>query len=261
MTSIEALLLGLLQGFTEFIPVSSSGHLVLAEEVLRLDHDTFTFDTMLNIGTLAALGLYFRRELLSLVSGVWKPGPQRRFMGLLALATVPGVAVGVLFGDAVETHLRSGGVVLVMLVAVALIMLAVENRPAAPKREIVTLRDSITVGLAQMVAFLPGASRSGVTLTAGIARGLSRQAAATFSFFLALPILGGGVLKVLLSDGVVSQIRHDYQIYLIGIMASFVSGYAAVAFLLRYLQNHSLRAFAYYRIALAAIIICVLIAT
>jgi undecaprenyl-diphosphatase len=261
MTSIEALLLGLVQGLSEFIPVSSSGHLVLAEKLFQTGQDSFVFDTMLNIGTLAALAIYFRRELIALMSGARKPGPQRQQLKLLALATIPGVVVGILFQDIVETRLRSGYVVAVMLVAVALVMLAVENRPSRVGRVVVSRTDSIIVGLAQVLAFLPGASRSGVTITAGIARGLSRQTAATFSFFLALPILGGGVLKVLLDDGVISQISQDLPLYGIGIAASFASGYLAVAFLLRYLKNHSLRVFAYYRIALAAIIICVLIAT
>lgn len=261
MTTLHALLLGLIQGLTEFIPVSSSGHLVLAEQVLHLGASNFVFDTMLNIGTLAALTLYFRRELWGFVTGIWHNGPSRRQVALIALATIPGVIIGLLAEDAAQRHLRSSSIVMVMLVLVGVAMLLAERYGPAHKREKVTLKDSIVIGLCQALAFLPGTSRSGVTITAGVARGLTRQEAATFSFFLALPILGGGVVKVLLGEGVLTQIASQLDIYVVGIAASFASGYAAVTFLLRYLQTRSLRVFAYYRFALAAILAVLLITT
>lgn len=253
----ESIILGLVQGVTEFVPVSSSGHLVLAEKIFHIGGDNFTFDALLNIGTILALVIYFRREFIDILrSLLTKDRLKSKIAWLVALSTVPGVIAGLLVQDASQTYLRSTYLVCAMLVLVAIAMIFSE-KVSMRKRSLddITISDGLVVGLAQVLAFLPGTSRSGITIVAGLQRGFSRQVAAKFSFYLALPILFGGVLKVIFNDGTLDAVASNLVPYTLGIAASFCSGIFAVSFLLKYLQRNSLRLFAYYRIALAGIIL------
>lgn len=260
MQILQAVFLGIVQGLTEFIPVSSSGHLVLMDQLFNFSVSGFVFDAILNIGTLSALVIYFRKDFWQFFKSIWVGGADRKTLGLIILATIPGVVAGVLLQDLAETKLRSSYVVILMLVLVGLAMLVVEKYGKRLRGiKDLTAVDSIIVGAAQILAFLPGTSRSGITITAGAARGLTREAAAKFSFYLALPILGGGVLKVMFDDGVLSQVQDNMSIFIAGILAAFVSGYFAIAFLLKYLQKHGLQIFAYYRFILAATILLIVL--
>jgi undecaprenyl-diphosphatase len=249
MSLLQALVLGIVQGLTEFLPVSSSGHLILFSSWLGSGND-LGFDLALHIGTLLALLWYFRRDIAQLAAGLLKGKSLSWYM---AAATIPAVLAGVLLQDAAETAFRSYALVAFNLIWVAVLMLAVE-RYAKHKKQLEQLRlpGSIGIGVAQALALIPGVSRSGITITAGLAQGLTYEAATRFSFLLSAPIIAGAIAKVLLSSGAGSV---NLPVVGVGVLASFISGYIAIRFMLSFLSKYGLRPFAYYRIALGVLIL------
>ena len=258
MNILQALILGLIQGLTEFIPVSSSGHLVIMHELIGASGG-LTFDVALHLGTLAALILFFYKDLLSLASSLVKKSKQTRLAWLLILATIPAVITGVLLESAAENQFRSLGLVSINLLIVALVMLAAEyyfkHRTKKTLLNETSKGQAISMGLAQAAAGIPGVSRSGAAITAGLFGGMDRVAGTRFSFLLGVPIIFGASLKVLIKPDAFSQIGPQADIFIIGIFAAFISGFWAIKFLLRYLAKHSLNIFAYYRIGLALTIL------
>lgn len=259
MNAFEALVLGLVQGLTEFIPVSSSGHLVLLHDFFDVTENGLTFDVALHFGTLLALILYFHKDIVMLVQGLLGKNDYRRLAWLLAAATVPAVAAGVLLEDAAESAFRSPQLVAVNLILIAILMLFAERfaRRYRQKTDIthVSPTQAMAVGVAQAMAIVPGVSRSGGTITTGLLVGLDRVAATRFSFLLGIPIMCGAITKVLLSDGAFQQVSRDVDLFVIGIVAALCSGLFAIRFLLRFLAGHTLAIFAYYRIALGIVVL------
>lgn len=260
MTIIQAIILGIVQGLTEFVPVSSSGHLVLLHTAFGLEDSGLLFDVALHIGTLSALVLYFYKDIGQLFGSLLRPSPQTSLARLLIIATIPAVISGVLLQDLAESRFRSTSLVAVNLLLVALIMLAAERyalsrHSVKTPLEKVRVPQALAVGMAQAVAIVPGISRSGSTITAGLFAGLDRVAATRMSFFLAIPITFGAILKVLANGEALTTIGQEKDIFIIGILTAFVSGLMAIHFLLRYLARHSLRLFAYYRIVLAIMVV------
>lgn len=259
MTILEAIILGLVQGLTEFIPVSSSGHLVLLHHVFGITELGLAFDVSLHLGTLLALLIFFYKEIVLLVNGILGRNNHKRLAWFIAAATVPAVIAGVLLQDTAETSFRSVNLVAVNLIAIALLMLVAEryakkhydHKTALHK---VSLKQAMTIGFAQAVALVPGVSRSGSTITAGIFAGLDRVAATRFSFLLAIPATSGAILKTML-DGGFSDVTREPGIALVGIVTAFLSGLFAIRFLIRYLAKHSLSVFAYYRIGLGLFVL------
>lgn len=260
MTYVQAVVLGVVQGLTEFIPISSSGHLILVPHLLGWPDHGLGFDAAIHLGSLAALLAYFRRELAALASGALS----RRLLLLLALATVPAAVVGVLLEAVIATELRSPLVVAFSTALWAVVMALADRRAApAPKNlggdpiERVRLPHAVTVGVAQSLALIPGTSRSGITITAGLLAGLDRATAARFSFLLGIPITAGAggaklvdLLEVGLAPGEAGPLAA-------AVVAAFASGWAAVWFLVGYLRRRSLTPFVVYRLALAALILLV----
>lgn len=256
MTVIEAVLLGLLQGATEFLPVSSSGHLVLAEYFLGLTETPLAFDVLLHIGTLLAVLSYFWRDWLGMARSVL-PGSRRQngyrtLLALIALGTVPGVVFGFLLEEVASTAFRSPWVVVFTLSSVALLLFLGE-RLADHRRDLPGLRwkDALCIGIAQAMAIVPGVSRSGITMTAALLLGFERTAAARFSFFLSAPIIAGAGLY----EGL-KLWREGFEglsyICVWGFVAAVLSGYLVIAFLMRYLVRHTFYPFVWYRLLLAA---------
>ncbi len=258
MTNIEAVFLGILQGFTEFLPVSSSGHLILAEHFMGLSEVPLAFDVTLHIGTLVAVLAFFYRDWLGMIMSLF-PGSdisdgKRRLLIYLLAGTVPGALVGYLLEDFVSTVLRSPWVVVCTLSGVAL-LLALAERIAAHRRTIsdMKLPDALVVGLCQALAVIPGTSRSGITMTGAMFLGFTREDAAKFSFLLSAPIIAGAglyeAMKLISAGGAMPGVE-----YLWGFAASGLSGYAVIAFLMRYLRRHTFYPFVIYRLVLAAIV-------
>lgn len=260
---IEALLLGLLQGLTEFIPVSSSGHLLLGQEIFGISGGGLRFDVALHIGTLVAILLYFWRDLQQIVIDTLRGGSYRRLGRFLALATIPAAVLGVLLQTAAETTFRSGYLVAFNLAFVGVLMLVAERLSIRDHQQSdvsqTTLKQALGVGCAQALALVPGVSRSGSTITAGLFLGLDRVAATRFSFLLAVPILLGAIVKVVFLDGEPLLAGSGVDVLLVGVGTSFVSGILAIRFLLHFLSRHSLATFAYYRIGLAAVTVLFLL--
>jgi undecaprenyl-diphosphatase len=259
----QAVLLGIVQGLTEFIPVSSSGHLVVMHDVFGVSAGGLIFDVALHIGTLLALILFFHKDILLLARALFVRSTETPLAKMLVLATVPAAVAGVYLQSAAETSFRSSRIVAVNLMVFGLVMLLAERYARRFKRTTtigkVTPQQALIMGMAQAFAIIPGVSRSGSTITSGLFAGLDRVSATRFSFLLAIPITFGAILKVLLSDAALSQIGAQTSIFVAGIVAAFLSGLFAIRFLLRYLANHSLAAFAYYRLALGVIILLALV--
>ncbi len=268
MTPFQAFILGLVQGLTEFLPVSSSGHLVLVPFLAGWPAQTLTFDVMLHLGTLAATVSYFGRDFLrmgrSLARSVGVHGfvlrafeSDAKLLLLVAVSSLPAALAGILLADLVEAQ-RAPGLVVVMLVAVAIVMLLAERagRQAGGLHDI-RLGKAVIIGLAQAVALAPGTSRSAITISAGLFGGLTREAATRFSFLMAVPIIAGaGAVRLL--DLVGRPPTSDEIVPLVtGFATSFVIGLLAIRFMLGYLRNHSLMPFVIYRIMLAGLVIVV----
>lgn len=262
MSIIEAIILGIVQGLTEFIPVSSSGHLVLMHDAFGLETSGLTFDVALHIGTLLALVIYFHRDLINLAKSLSSSKKEAKLVKMLAVATVPAVIAGVLLQSAAESTFRSSRLVAMNLMLFGAVMLLAERyakrKGKQDNLEQTSYKQAFAVGLAQAAAIIPGISRSGSTITAGLFAGLDRVAATRFSFLLAIPITFGAILKVLVEDSTIQRLDNEAMVLTVGIVASFVSGLVAIRFLLKFLAKHSLAIFAYYRFAVGAAVLAVL---
>lgn len=257
MNLFEAILLGIVQGLTEFIPVSSSGHLVLFHELFGLEHVGLAFDVALHLGTLLALIIFFYGEIVRLINGILGRNDYKRLAWLILLATFPAAVLGYLLEGAAESTFRSVFIVSFNLIFVALLMLLAEKIARSIKHKTplkhTSPKQALAVGFAQALALVPGVSRSGITITTGLFTGLDRVSATRFSFLLGIPIMVGAITKVMLSGAATSQISQETGIFVAGILAAFVSGLFAIRFLLKFLSSNTLNVFAYYRIALGII--------
>jgi undecaprenyl-diphosphatase len=257
MTVFQALVLGILQGLSEFLPISSSAHLALAPWLLGWADPGLSFDVALHFGTLVAVLWYFRREWISLLGAAKEIVVHRRVESeserrviYLIVATVPGAIAGLALESYAETTFRDPRLVAVALMLMGVVLWLVD-RFAAQNRTLSSMRwqDALLIGLAQMFAIIPGVSRSGSTITAGRALNLSRESAAVFSFLMSMPIIAAAaVLKMpeaLREHGLSAQM-------VVGILASAVSGWLAITVLLRLVVRHSYGVFAVYRVVLGA---------
>jgi len=251
-----AALLGLVQGLTEFLPVSSTAHLVIAEKVFRLDPARFglAFDVAVHLGTALAVLLYFAGTWLALARDVI--ARRWRLPALIVLGTLPAAVVGVLLQSAVERELRDVRLIAATLILGSLLFVVAE-RAAEQRRTLegIGWRTAFFMGAAQAVALLPGVSRSGVTISAGLLAHVRRADATRFSFLLATPVILGAGAKTLLDARQASGLLAEPQLAVIGFLVSFASGFAAVAFLMRFLRTHSLNWFIPYRLALAVALV------
>jgi undecaprenyl-diphosphatase len=264
VTYPQAMVLGIVQGVTEFLPISSSGHLLLVPYVFGWPDQGLAVDAAVHLGTLAALLAYFRVELAALAVGAWsrRLTAEVRLAILVALATVPAGLAGWWLGHVVETFLRSPRVVAATTALWAVVMGVADRRaPVSPTVSDpltrLSTRQAMTVGCAQALALIPGTSRSGITITAGLLTGLDRATAARFAFLLGIPITAaagglkaGELARAGLGPGELGPL-------LMAVLAAFLSGWAAVWFLVTYLKRRSLRPFVVYRLLLAAVILTV----
>lgn len=256
MQLLDAIILGITQGLTEFIPVSSSGHLIVVGHFLNFQYSGLAFDTALDVGTLLALYIFFAKDFIALAHDLFLGGPKRRLAILIIVATIPGILAGVLIQHAVETTFRSSRIVAVNLIWVGIVMYIIDKYVGQIRdMEHINLPRALTVGVAQAVALIPGISRSGITITTGRALGLDRVSATRFSFLLSAPIITGATLKVLADGATIHQMTQVPWLYAAGIISAFVSGYFAIKFLLSYLSRHGLAIFAAYRVILGVLIL------
>jgi undecaprenyl-diphosphatase len=258
MQIIDSIILGLVQGITEFIPVSSSGHLLVIGHWLNFRYSGLAFDTALDIGTLLALLLFFAKDFVAIIHDVLFGGPQRRLGWLIVAATIPGVIIGIIIQHAAETIFRSTTLVAFNLIWVGLLMWGVDRWSKSNVHiSGINLPKALTVGVAQALALVPGVSRSGITISASRMLGLDRVSATKFSFLMSAPIIAGATAKVLLTGTALNEMSANPAYFVLGILAAFVSGYLAIKFMLSYLSRHGLAVFAWYRVAFGILILLV----
>jgi undecaprenyl-diphosphatase len=256
----KAAVLGLVEGATEFVPVSSTGHLILVSNWLHLvDERAKTFDIFIQLGAILAIVWLYRGRLQHAVVSAGRDAESRRFLGNLLIAFLPAAIVGFLAHDWIKAHLFNPTVVAVALVVGGLLILLIERwSPSSTVREVNRIpgRTALGIGLAQVLSLVPGTSRSGATIMGGYALGLSRVAATEFSFFLAIPVMLAATMYDLLKSWS-ALTSTDAPMFAVGFVVSFLSALAVVKALLRYVSGHSFRAFAWYRIALGALLLLI----
>ncbi|MEX2271595.1 MAG: undecaprenyl-diphosphatase UppP [Vicinamibacterales bacterium] len=258
-----AALLGIVQGVTEFLPVSSSAHLILAREFFGWDAGKFglPFDVACHVGTLIAVLVFFRADIAELILAApaalrSDPGPKGRRVRLIAAGTVPVVIVGLLFADDIETYLRGPLVAAAGLVIGAVLLLIVERiGPRTKGEDALTIPGAIAIGIGQASALMPGMSRSGTTIAVGMGLGLRRDAAARFTFLMSAPAVTAAALKEAYELRSVPPDSGMLMLMAVGLVTSGVVGYLTVKYFLKFLAAHRLDVFAWYRLALAAVTI------
>lgn len=270
---IHAAVLGLVQGLTEFLPISSSAHLILVPKFLGWNDpfaDSAAFDVMLHMGTLAALLIYFRTDLWRYLAA-WLASirdrrigddPNRRIAWLLVISVIPAALLGAAFESTFDTTFREqiAWIAVFALIGAALLWLAERWGTRTRGLEAMTRKDAAIIGVGQAVALFPGISRSGITIATGLFLGLERDAAARFSFLMSVPVIAGaGIFKArtLVGEGIGAGQAGEL---VVGVITSAIFGFIAVAFLLRYLRGHGTGIFVAYRVGLAAVIFVFLLA-
>jgi undecaprenyl-diphosphatase len=264
MTLIQAIILGIVQGATEFLPISSTAHLTLVPWFFGWTDPGLGFDMALHLGTLVALLLYFRVEWWNLTLGALdilrgrRDRPDAKLISYIIIGTIPALIAGVLFADFADSTLRHPLIIAsAMMLLAGVLVIAEKVGRRNIKLDEISMSDAVAVGCAQAVAIIPGVSRSGGTITAALFRGMTREAAARFSFLLSAPIIAAAVSKGLL-DGV----RHGFpatsvSAAIAGIVVSGIVGYLSIAFLIRYLATRSTYVFVIYRFILGIVIFAV----
>jgi undecaprenyl-diphosphatase len=275
LSFIEAIILGIVQGLTEFLPISSTGHLTLAGKFMGLISDKnpehwTSFIAVIQLGTMLSIFVYFWKDLWNILTEFLQQNLQRRVQyskqstnsklgWMIILGTIPIVVIGLLFKDMIEGALTKNLYVISGSLIVLAIILAAAEKTAKFKKDIedITVLDSILIGLAQAVALIPGSSRSGTTITGGLFLGLKRDVAARFSFLLSVPaVLASGMLQLKES---LAYINYDMAVSMIvATIVSGISGYLAIDFLLKFLKKNTTFAFIYYRIVLGILILVLL---
>jgi undecaprenyl-diphosphatase len=267
---LQAAVLGVVEGLTEYLPVSSTGHLTIVERMLGLetDSDAITaFTAVIQVGAILAVILYFRHEILAVVRAFFgglrhpetRESTEYRLAVYVIVGTIPVGVAGLLLRHVIEGPLRSLWAVVIGLVAWSVVMVVAERRGRRERLEAdLTMRDAIVVGVTQVFSLVPGVSRSGATISAGLLLGLDRVAATRFAFLLSIPALvGAGAFEL---PSAVGQQGISTGALAMGTAMSFVVGYASIAWLLRFVAHHSIAQFVPYRLALAAGVVIALLA-
>jgi len=271
--ALQALVIGILQGLTEFLPISSSGHLLVVPYLLGWNDpllESLPFTVMLHLGTLGALLVYFWRDWLRLIPAgfatirdrSFRGDPDRRVAWLIVAATIPAAIAGYLLNDVIEREIRYPGVVaLTMVVGGMILWLADRWGARNRKMQDLSMAGGFGIGVAQAFALIPGISRSGISISAGLFLGLTRDAAARFSFLMAAPIIAGaGIFELRRMISGETHVDTPVLPILVGTIAAFVAGVAAIHFLLRYLRSHRYTIFVVYRFVAAAVVVVYLLA-
>jgi undecaprenyl-diphosphatase len=247
MEIIQSIILGLVQGLTEFIPISSSGHLVLIRKIFGFKDQGLAFDAVLHLGTLLAVVLYFKKDWLEILK---EGSKKKKIFWQIILATIPAAIAGFLFEDLISSFFRDILWVATFFILTGLLFLATEKYYdfKIKKKELDQLfwKDSLIIGIAQIFALLPGISRSGVTIAAGMFRSLRRHEAARFSFLMSTLIIFGAGLKSVIDLFASFEFQNEKLEIIFGFITSFLAGYYSIKFLMNFLKNHRLYSFSVY---------------
>lgn len=266
---LDIIILGIVQGIAEFLPISSSAHLILVREIFKIGFDVvgsidLTFDLALHFGTLLAIIIYFFKDLWNLLKdGVTKgiKTANGKIFWYLILATIPAGLIGFLFEDFFDSFFRQKLIIIaIALIGMGLIIYFVDKNSKSNKTiKELTWKDALMIGCAQVFALIPGFSRSGTTITAGRLLKLNREEAAKFSFYLSVPIIAGASLITLVKSDTFNIIISNLGIFVLGITISFIVGILCISFLLKYIKKHNFEIFMWYRLIIGVFIILTLI--
>ena len=256
---VKAAIMGIVEGLTEFLPISSTGHLILAGSLLGFtDAKAKVFEIAIQTGAILAVVIVYWQKIRETLVALPSSRQAQRFAGNVLIGFLPAVVLGLLFGKAIKAHLFTPQVVATTFILGAFVILWAESRPQSAARvqsvDDMTPLDALKVGLVQCLAMIPGTSRSGATIIGGMLLGLSRKAATDFSFFLAIPtLIGAGVYSLYKERALLSV--ADLPLFGVGLLFSFISAWICVRWLLRYIASHSFVPFAWYRIAFGLIVL------
>ena len=265
MTWFEAIILALVQGLTEFLPISSSAHLILPSQVLGWSDQGLAFDVAVHVGTLLAIVIYFRREVFDL-SQAWlnsvtgrEQSQNGRLAWLIVLSTIPAGLSGILFNDYISEHLRSTAVIATTTIIFGLVLLLADRKGSRSLSiESMNVKSALIIGVSQALALIPGTSRSGITMTAALLLGYSRDAAARYSFLLSIPLIAAaGLLKAKELSGTGSE--EDWFLVMLGTGVAFVSAYACIHWFLVLLDKIGFTPFVIYRLLLGTVLVALLV--
>ncbi len=256
---VKAAIMGVVEGLTEFLPISSTGHLILAGALLGMDDaKAKVFDVAIQTGAIFAVILVYWQKIRSTLVALPTERQAQQFATNVLVAFFPAVVLGLLFGAAIQAHLFTPQVVAISFIVGGFIILWAEKRPASAVRvfsvDDMRTSDAVKVGLVQCLAMIPGTSRSGATIIGGMLLGLSRQTATEFSFFLAMPTLIGAGAYSLFKHRALLGVQ-DIPMFLVGLVFAFLSAWVCVRWLLRYIAQHSFVPFAYYRIVFGLVVL------
>ncbi len=257
------IILAIIQGLTEFLPVSSSAHLIIFRDLFHIGTSmsgdlAIVFDVALHFGTLLAILVYFFKDFLNMiVKGFTKPKEEGRLLWYLVAATIPAALAGVLFEDAIDSMIRGNFFIIAASLIIMGIVLYIADAKSEKNRHVedITLKDALIIGCSQVLALIPGFSRSGTTITAERFLKIDRKDAAKFSFYLSAPVVAGGFLLQLIKSESRSLIFSNLLPFGVGILISFVIGLLCIKFLLSYLNKHSYKVFMIYRVLMGILVI------
>jgi undecaprenyl-diphosphatase len=269
MSIIESVFLAIAQGIAEFLPVSSSFHLIFLRDILGIgsgigQSPALAFDVALHFGTLLAILVFFFKDFLSMfIEGMTKglKTTNGKIMWYIVIATIPAAFAGLLFSDMIDNYFRQEFILIsliLILIGIVIYYLDITNKQDKSLNEI-TFKDIILIGLSQSLALIPGFSRSGTTIAIARTRGIKREDAAKFSFYLSVPVVAGAVLLMVLKDNTISIVIENLAVFISGILVSFVTGLICIKFLLQYLRKNDFKLFMIYRIILGLVALFLLV--
>lgn len=264
---LDVILLGIIQGIAEFLPISSSAHLIIFRDLFGIGSSistdiTLAFDVALHLGTLLAIIVFFFKDFFNMVIKGFTKGPkdkEGKLMWMIIVATIPAAIAGVLFEEPIENIIRSNYIVIALALIIMGVLIYLADKYFQKKKNIsdMTYKDALIIGCSQVFALIPGFSRSGTTIASARTRKLNREDSAKFSFYLSAPVVLGAVVLTLLKKETLSIIAANLSIFVIGILTSFIVGLLCISFLLKYLRKNDFKLFMWYRIVLGIIVILV----
>ena len=269
MNIINTIILGIIQGIAEFLPISSSAHLIIFRDLFKIgatmsSKASLCFDLALHFGTLLAIGIFFFKDFINMIKTGLTKGPKDREGKLfyqIILATIPAAIIGVLFEDVITSYVRNNYLLIAFaLIAMGVIIYLVDKTSKSTKTiKDIAYKDAFLIGCSQIFALIPGFSRSGTTIASSRYLKIERESAAKFSFYLSAPVVLGACVLQFLKKGTIALIMANALTFFIGVFISFITGLLCIKFLLKYLKNHDFKLFMIYRIILAIIVILTLI--
>ncbi len=269
MEILSIIILGIIQGIAEFLPISSSAHLIIFRDLFGIgtglsESLNLTFDLALHFGTLLSIAVFFFKDFINMITKGFTKGikdDEGKILWYLVIATIPAAIAGLLFEDVIENAIRGNFLIIALALGIMGIIIYMADRIGKTKNSIkkMSIKDAFLIGCSQVFALIPGFSRSGTTIAAGRTLGLNREDAAKFSFFLSAPVVCGALLLELLDKTVWSLIIANLGTFILGIVISFITGLLCIKYLLKYLQKHNFKIFMIYRLILSATILLVLI--